>query len=96
MILPMTICHREDFSYCSVDVIADTRTPAFLCCRVQHIFDEDAISDGGVVHKDMGHRTDELAVLNDRRAGHLCVKDRTKIFTNLFVNYASGEIPEAL
>ena len=59
------------------------------------IFDEDAVAHGGVVDKAMGHRTDELAVLNDRRAGHLCVKDRTKIFTNLFVNYASGEIPEA-
>ena len=96
MILPMTICHREDFSYCSVDVITDTRTPAFLCCRVQHIFDEDAISDGGVVDKDVGDGAHQFTVLNDRRAGHLCVKDRTKIFTNLFVNYASGEIPEAL
>ena len=54
MILPMTICHREDFSYCSVDVITDTRTPAFLCCRVQHIINKDAISGGGVIDQDMG------------------------------------------
>ena len=64
--------------------------------RVQHIFNEDAVTRGGVVDEDMGHGTDEFAVLNDRTAAHLCVKDRTKIFTNLFVNYASGEIPEAL
>ena len=74
MILPMTICHREDFSYCSVDVITDTRTPAFLCCRVQHILNKDAISGGGVVHKDMGDGADELAVLNDRTATHADVK----------------------
>ena len=90
MILPMTICHREDFSYCSVDVITDTRTPAFLCCRVQHIFDENAVAGGGVVDQYVGHGAHQFTVLNDRRAGHLCVKDKTKIFTNLFVNYASG------
>ena len=74
MILPMTICHREDFSYCSVDVIADTRTPAFLCCRVQHIFNEDAVAHGGVVDQYVGHGADELAALNDRTATHADVK----------------------
>jgi hypothetical protein len=38
----------------------------------------------------VGHGAHQFTVLNDRRAGHLCVKDKTKIFTNLFVNYASG------
>ena len=66
MILPMTICHREDFSYCSVDVIADTRTPAFLCCRVQHILNKDAVAGCRVVDEDMGNSTHQLAVLNDR------------------------------
>ena len=74
MILPMTICHREDFSYCSVDVITDTRTPAFLCCHVQHIFDEDAVAGGGVVDKDVGDGADELAVQNNRTTRHADVK----------------------
>ena len=28
----------------------------------------------------MGHCADELAILNDRAAGHVCVKYRTKVF----------------
>ena len=67
-----------------------------LRSSIQHILNKDAISGGGVIDQDMGDRAHQFTVLNDRRAGHLCVKDRTKIFTNLFVNYASGEIPEAL
>lgn len=74
MILPMTICHREDFSYCSVDVITDTRTPAFLCCRVQHIFDENAVAGGGVVDQYVGHGADKTPVLNNWAAGHADVK----------------------
>ena len=66
MILPMTICHREDFSYCSVDVITDTRTPAFLCRCIQHIFNENAVTGGGVVDQYVGHGADELAVLYNR------------------------------
>ena len=45
-----------------------------LRCRIQHILDEDAISGSRVIHKDMGYRTDELAVLDDGAAAHVCVK----------------------
>ena len=41
-----------------------------LCCRIQHVFDEDAISGGGVVDKNVSNSADQLAVLNNRRAGH--------------------------
>ena len=34
--------------------------------RVEHIFDEDAISRGGVVDENVRHSSDELAVLDDR------------------------------
>ena len=33
----------------------------------EHIFEEDSIPRGGIVDEDVGHRADELAVLNDRR-----------------------------
>ena len=45
-----------------------------LCRGVEHIFDEDAITRCGIVHQNMGHRTDELAILNDGAAGHADVK----------------------
>ena len=45
-----------------------------LGCCVQHVFDEDAIPGGGIVNKDMGHRTDQFAVLNNRTSGHADVK----------------------
>ena len=38
------------------------------------VFDEDAISGSWVIYKDMRHRSDELAVLNDGTAGHADVK----------------------
>ena len=46
----------------------------FLPCCVQHIFDENAVAGGGVVHKDMSHRADELALLDDGTAAHADVK----------------------
>ena len=42
----------------------------FLPCCVQHIFDEDAVAGGGVVHKDVGNSADKLSVLDDGRTGH--------------------------
>jgi len=45
-----------------------------LGCSVQHIFDENAISGGGIIHQHVGHSTDELAVLDDRAAAHADVK----------------------
>ena len=37
---------------------------------IQHIFNEDPVARGGGVHKDMSHSAHQLAVLNDRTAGH--------------------------
>lgn len=55
-------------------------------CSVQHIFDEYAITRGGVVDQDMGYCPDELAVLDDGTARHVCVKYRTKFFAIFFDN----------
>ena len=41
-----------------------------LACRVQHIFDKDSVPPCGVVHKNVGYRTDQFPVLNDRAAAH--------------------------
>ena len=41
-----------------------------LGCRVQHIFNKDAVAHSWVVYKDVGHGADEFAVLDDRAAGH--------------------------
>ena len=38
----------------------------------EHILDEDAISRGGIVDEDVGHRAHELAVLNDGGAAQEC------------------------
>ena len=48
---------------------------------IQHIFNEDPVARGGVVHKDMSHSAHQLAVLNDRTAGHECVKADTTLFS---------------
>ena len=53
----------------------------FLCRCVQHVFDENAIAGGGVVHKNMGDRANELAVLDDGAAGHECVNIGSTLFT---------------
>ena len=42
--------------------------------RIQHIFDENSVTPGWVVHKDMGHGTDQLTVLDNGTAAHECVK----------------------
>ena len=48
---------------------------AFLRCSniryfrgLEHIFDENAVTRCRVVYHNVGHRADELAVLNDGRA----------------------------
>ena len=45
-----------------------------LCCRIQHIFDEDAISGGRVVDKNVSNSADQFAVLDDGATGHADVK----------------------
>ena len=46
----------------------------FLCSRIQHVFDEDAIFRCGVVDQNMGDGADEFVILDDGAAGHFCVK----------------------
>ena len=41
-----------------------------LRCRVQHVLNEYAVAGGGIVYKNMCHRTYQFAVLYNRRAGH--------------------------
>ncbi len=45
-----------------------------LCCCIQHVFDKNAVAGGGIIDKDVGDSTNELAVLKDGTAGHECVK----------------------
>ena len=43
------------------------QTPAIrLCCCIQHIFNENAIAGGGVIHKDMSNGTNQFSVLYNR------------------------------
>ena len=41
-------------------------------CRAEHIFDEDAVPYRRMIDQDVSDGTDELAVLDYRRAGHEC------------------------
>ena len=41
---------------------------------VEHVFDENTISGGRIVDKDVGHRAHQFAILNDGATGHFCVK----------------------
>ena len=41
-----------------------------LFCRMQHIFDEDAVSGIWTVNQHMGHGADDLIVLNDGTSAH--------------------------
>ena len=45
-----------------------------LRCRVEHVFDEDTVTGGRIVNKDMGDSADQFAVLDDRAAAHADVK----------------------
>ena len=38
--------------------------------RIQHIFNENPIPSRRIIHKNVRHRADELAVLDDRAAAH--------------------------
>ena len=59
-----------------------------LRCQIshlgEHILNEDAVSDGGVVHHHVSDRTHKLAVLNDRRAAHECGQEETTVFNEKF------------
>ena len=53
---------------------------ASYLARIQHIFDEDSVSRGGIVDQHVGDRSHELAVLNDGGARHECVQVGTTAF----------------
>ena len=40
-----------------------------LPCRFQHIVDKNAVARDRVIHQHMGHRADELPVLQNGAAG---------------------------
>ena len=61
------------------------RHPLFYLCRgVQHILDKDAVAGSWIVDKDVGHRTNDAPVLQNRTAAHECVKYRTKFFSYFY------------
>ena len=45
----------------------------------KHIFNEYSVTNSWIVYHNVGHRTDQLAVLNDRGAGHECVQVGTTV-----------------
>ena len=57
-----------------VALVGDDAHTIPLRCGIQHIVNEDAISGGRIVHKNMGNGADQFSVLNDRTAGHADVK----------------------
>ena len=62
-------CHTE-----SNGNFVEIHSHTSLCCGIQHIFDEDAVTRRRIIHQHMGHGADELAVLDDGAAGHADVK----------------------
>ena len=46
----------------------------YLGCCIEHIFDKNTISRGGVVNENVGHGANQFAVLDDGAAGHADVK----------------------
>ena len=59
-----------------------------LCRGIQHIFNKDAVACRWVVDEDMGHRADELAVLDNGTAAHADVKYGTNKFCVFLRFYA--------
>ena len=43
----------------------------------EHVLHEDAVAARGVIDEHVGNSADDLAVLNDRRAGQVCGQART-------------------
>ena len=56
----------------------------FLISGVQHIFYEYSVSLGGVCDHNVCDRADELAVLDNRAAGHECGQEGTTVFNKKF------------
>jgi len=62
-------CHTE-----SNGNFVEIHSHTSLCCGIQHIFDEDAVTRRRIIHQHMGHGADQFSVLYNRRAGHADVK----------------------
>ena len=45
-----------------------------LCSRVQHVFNKYAVAGCWVIYQDVGHRTYQFAILDNRTAAHADVK----------------------
>lgn len=41
-----------------------------LRSRIQHVFNEDSVSSGGVIHQHVGDGPNEAAILQNGRTGH--------------------------
>ena len=52
--------------------------------RIQHILNENAVPNRGIVDHHVGDRSDQLAVLDDGRAAHECVQVGTTVFNKKF------------
>lgn len=58
-----------------------------LCCppsMLQHILNKNPIPLPRILHQHMGHRPDELPVLDDGAVAHERVKERATYFDRLF------------
>lgn len=49
---------------------AEANAPAFLSCRFQHIFNENAVPGIRGIYEDMRHGTHQLPILNNGAAAH--------------------------
>ena len=69
MYLRVTIPQSKIIDFCHLPLKGKASSSS-----VQHIFDEDAISGGGVIHKHVGHGAHQFSVLNNGTALHADVK----------------------
>jgi hypothetical protein len=52
--------------------------------NIQHVFDKNSIPLCGISNKNVGHRADELTVLNYRAARQVCDQVGTTVFNKKF------------
>ena len=56
--------------------------PREVAYLIQHILNKYAVALGGVVYRDVSHRSNELSVLDNWRAAHECGQEGTTHFYN--------------
>ena len=66
-----------------------------LSCLLQHIPDPNAVPCGGVVHHDVGHRTHQPAVLEDRTSAH-ALDNAAGGLQQALVRHLNEKIPAAV